>query len=51
LPLRSGPLYTATGQQEQAQTALRTAIEMYRAMDMTLWLPQTEAALVQVKEG
>ena len=37
------------GQQEQARTALSTAIEMYRAMEMTFWLPQTEAALAQVE--
>ena len=37
-----------TGQQEQASTALSTAIEMYRAMDMTFWLPQAEAVLAQV---
>jgi hypothetical protein len=24
---------------------------MYQSMDMTFWLPQTEAALAQVKEG
>jgi len=29
---------------------LSTAIEMYRSMEMTFWLPQTEAALAQVKE-
>jgi hypothetical protein len=28
--------------------ALSTAIELYRAMDMTVWLPQAEAALAQV---
>jgi tetratricopeptide (TPR) repeat protein len=44
-----GTLYTATGQQEQAHTALSTAIEMYRSMEMTFWLPQTEAALAQVE--
>jgi hypothetical protein len=27
---------------------LSTAIEMYQAMEMTFWLPQTEAALAQV---
>jgi hypothetical protein len=36
------------GQRAQARTALITAIEMYRAMDMTFWLPQAEAALAQV---
>jgi len=43
-----GTLYAATGQQDQARTALVAAIALYRAMDMTFWLPQTEAALAQV---
>jgi tetratricopeptide (TPR) repeat protein len=43
-----GTLYATTGQREKACTALSTAIEMYQSMDMTFWLPQTEAALVQV---
>jgi tetratricopeptide (TPR) repeat protein len=43
-----GTLYATVGQQEQARTALTTAIELYRAMDMTFWLPQAEAALAQV---
>ena len=44
-----GTLYAATGQREQARTALSTAIALYRAMEMTFWLPQTEAALAQVE--
>jgi tetratricopeptide (TPR) repeat protein len=44
-----GTLYAATGQREQASTELSTAIAMYRVMDMTFWLPQTEAALAQVE--
>ena len=40
-----GTLYAATGQREPARTALSTAIEMYRSMEMTFWLPETEAAL------
>ena len=44
-----GTLYATIGQQEQAHTALSTAIDMYRAMDMTFWLPQAEAALAQVE--
>ena len=43
-----GTLYARTGQREQARAALSTAITLYRAMDMTFWLPQAEAALVQV---
>jgi tetratricopeptide (TPR) repeat protein len=44
-----GTLYAMTGQWEQARAALSTAIEMYKSMDMTFWLPQTEAALAQVE--
>jgi tetratricopeptide (TPR) repeat protein len=44
-----GTLYLKTGQQEQAQAELATAIALYRAMDMTFWLPETEAALAQVE--
>jgi tetratricopeptide (TPR) repeat protein len=44
-----GTLYAITGQREQARTALSTAIEMYMSMDMTFWLPQTEAVLAQVE--
>ena len=43
-----GTLYAATGQREQARAELSTAVEIYRVMDMTFWLPQTEAALAQV---
>jgi tetratricopeptide (TPR) repeat protein len=43
-----GMLYATVGQREQARAALTTAIELYRAMDMTFWLPQAEAALAQV---
>jgi tetratricopeptide (TPR) repeat protein len=43
-----GKLHTTTGQQEQAHAELSTAIALYRAMDMTFWLPQAEAALAQV---
>jgi tetratricopeptide (TPR) repeat protein len=44
-----GTLYAKTGRQEQARAELSTAIEMYRAMDMTFWLPQAQAALAQVE--
>jgi hypothetical protein len=29
---------------------LSAAIDLYRAMDMTFWLPQAEMALVQVEK-
>jgi tetratricopeptide (TPR) repeat protein len=44
-----GALYATIGQQEQARAELTTAIELYRSMDMTFWLPQVEAALAQVE--
>jgi tetratricopeptide (TPR) repeat protein len=43
-----GTLYNQMGRAQQARTALGTAIELYRAMEMTFWLPQVEAALAQV---
>jgi hypothetical protein len=43
-----GMLYARTGQRVQTRTALVTAIDLYRAMEMTFWLPETETALVQV---
>jgi tetratricopeptide (TPR) repeat protein len=43
-----GSLYFTLGRGEQARIALSTAIDLYRAMDMTFWLPQAEAALAQV---
>jgi hypothetical protein len=44
-----GQLYGQTGRGEQAHTELTIAIELYRAMDMTFWLPQAEVALAQVE--
>jgi hypothetical protein len=43
-----GQLYGQTGRGEQARAALAAAIDLYRAMDMTFWLPQAAAALAQV---
>jgi tetratricopeptide (TPR) repeat protein len=44
-----GTLYATTGRRQQARAALSTATEMYRAMAMSWWLPQAEAALAQVE--
>jgi hypothetical protein len=33
---------------QQARAALATAIALYRAMDMTFWLPQAEATLTHI---
>ena len=43
-----GSLYARTGQGEQARPELSAAIDLYRAMEMTFWLPQAEAALAQI---
>ena len=43
-----GTLYASQGQWQQARAALAAAIDLYRDMEMTFWLPQTEAALEQV---
>jgi hypothetical protein len=45
-----GTLYARIGQRQQAQAALSAAIDLYRAMDMTFWLPQAETALAQIEE-
>jgi len=42
-----GTLYTMAGQREQAGAELSAALALYRAMDMTFWIPQAEAALVR----
>jgi tetratricopeptide (TPR) repeat protein len=44
-----GTLYARIGWSEQARAELSSAIALYRAMDMTFWLPETEAALAQVE--
>jgi hypothetical protein len=43
-----GMLYAATGQREPAYAELSAAIDLYCAMEMTFWLPETEGALAQV---
>jgi tetratricopeptide (TPR) repeat protein len=43
-----GRLYCQIGRCEPARAELSTAIELYRAMEMTFWLPQGEATLAQV---
>jgi tetratricopeptide (TPR) repeat protein len=43
-----GTLYLKIGRPEQARAELAAAIALYRAMEMTFWLPKAEAALAQV---
>src|SRR5262249_7331632 len=44
-----GLLSCQSGRGEQARAALSAAIELYRTMDMTFWLPQAEVALARVE--
>jgi tetratricopeptide (TPR) repeat protein len=44
-----GILYRHAGQCKQAHAELSTAIEVYRDMEMTFWLPETEAALTELQ--
>jgi tetratricopeptide (TPR) repeat protein len=43
-----GILYSQRGWVACAHAELTRAVHLYRAMDMTFWLPQAEAALAQV---
>jgi hypothetical protein len=45
-----GTLYAKMSQREQARAELSTALDLYRAMEMTFWLLQVEAKLAQVEE-
>ena len=45
-----GILYDRVGRAQQARSALSTAMALYRAMEMTFWLSQAEAALRQVSD-
>jgi tetratricopeptide (TPR) repeat protein len=44
-----GTLYAKIGRRAEAHAALSAAVELYRAMEMTYWLPQVEAALAEVE--
>jgi DNA-binding winged helix-turn-helix (wHTH) protein/tetratricopeptide (TPR) repeat protein len=46
-----GTLYAKIGRPVQARVALSTALDLYRSMDMTFWLPETEAILAQIRES
>jgi tetratricopeptide (TPR) repeat protein len=43
-----GTLYGKISRLEQARAELATAIDLYRSMDMTFWLPLAEATLMQI---
>jgi hypothetical protein len=43
-----GTLYAGIDRHEQVRAELSATIVLYRAMEMTFWLPQAEAALAQM---
>ena len=45
-----GNLYVMIGRRVEAGSELSVALDLYRAMEMTFWLPQAEAVLVQMEE-
>ena len=47
--LRLGNLYLKSGRRDEARAELSAAIELYRAMEMTFWLPEAERALAEVE--
>jgi class 3 adenylate cyclase/tetratricopeptide (TPR) repeat protein len=44
-----GLLYIKIGRRQEARAALSTAMALYHSMEMTFWLPQTEAALAELE--
>ena len=44
-----GLLYAKIGRRDEARADLSTAIDLYRAMDMTFWLPQAETTLAEAE--
>jgi class 3 adenylate cyclase/tetratricopeptide (TPR) repeat protein len=42
-----GKLYATSGRRTEAHAELSAAVELYRVMEMTFWLPQAEAAMAQ----
>jgi predicted ATPase len=44
-----GNLYLKVGRRDEARAELAAAIELYRAMEMTFWLPEAERALAEVE--
>jgi tetratricopeptide (TPR) repeat protein len=46
--LSLGKVYVKTGRHDEARAELTAAIELYRAMEMTFWLPEAEQALTEM---
>jgi tetratricopeptide (TPR) repeat protein len=47
--LRLGNLYLKRGRHDEARAELSAAIELYRTMEMTFWLPEADRALAEVE--
>ena len=45
-----GKLYARIGRRDEARAELSAAVELYRAMEMTFWLPQAEATLAELHQ-
>ncbi len=43
-----GQLYLRSGRIEEARTEIEAAVDLYRSMDMSFWLPQAETALAEI---
>ena len=46
-----GKLHRRTGRPHEARVELSAAVEMLRAMEMTFWLPEAEAELVEAERA
>ncbi len=44
-----GALHTKIGRREPAQAERTTAMALFRALEMTFWLPEAEAMLAQME--
>ena len=44
-----GKLHAKLGRCAEARALLSAGLELYRAMEMTFWLPQAEVALAEVE--
>ena len=44
-----GNIFRESGRRDEARAELSAAIELYRAMEMTFWLPEAERALAEVE--
>jgi tetratricopeptide (TPR) repeat protein len=44
-----GQLYLKKGRSKEAHSELSAALDLYRSMDMSFWVPQVESALAKIK--